>query len=139
MTIAAKLPSAVYHVVAKHGTADCAVAALAFVLRRSYEEVLIAAARVDPHVWTSGLHATGMSRVCKALGVKARWLKGEIDTEDGIGVLWASYRDSTKEHCVVLLEGWVFDVEHDPVSVWRYDEWCVANNAYGVSLLAVAE
>ena len=132
------LPSAVYHLVSKRGAADCAIASLAFLTRREYEEVLIAAAKVDPHVWRTGLHATDMVKVAKRLQVKAKWV-ASFDPEEEIGVLWVSYHDSTKEHIVVLMEGWVFDPEHNPVSVWRYDEFCSANNAYGNTLLKVVE
>lgn len=132
------IAQAAYRIAPKHGEADCAVAALAFILRRDYEDVLIAAARVSPHVWRSGLHATDMVKIARRLKIKVRW-SPRFDPDEDIGLLWTSHHDSTKEHCVVLIEGWVFELEHTPVSLWRYSEYCAAHNAFGNSLLQVLE
>lgn len=132
------LPSATYRLHSKRGASDCAVAALAIILRRDPEEVLVAAARFKPTVWGAGLYCTDMVRVARRLKVKARWLTtGQFDADEDTGVLWVSYHDSTKEHCVALIEGLVVDPEHTPVSLWEYDEFCRANNAYGNALLVV--
>lgn len=132
------LPHATYRIASKRGEADCAVAAMAMVFRLDYEEVLIASARIAPHVWRSGLHATEMTRIARRLKVKVAW-KPHFDPDEDTGLLWVSHRDSTKEHCVVLIEGWIYDVDHNPVSLWRYSEYCTAQNAYGSSLLQVIE
>lgn len=132
------LPQATYRVHSKKGDSDCGIAAMAIILRRDPEEVLIAAAKIAPTVWTKGLFCTEMVRVARRLKVKARWLtSGQFDPEDATGVLWVSYHDSTKEHCVALIDGKVIDPEHTPPSLWEYDEFCKANNAYGNSLLVV--
>lgn len=137
MTNAAKLPSAAYHIVPKRAGGDCAVASLAMILRRSYEEVLLAAAHVDKHVLHNGLSSSAMVKVCRRFGLRARWHSvRDLDTD--IGVLWVSYRDSTREHAMPLIEGWVYDVDHDPVPMWPHDDFMAANNAVARSLLVVA-
>lgn len=130
---------ATYRVIGKHGTADCAVATLAMALRQDYEAVLIAAAKINAHVWTGGLHATDILKIAKRLGAKkAKW-STTFDAADSRGVLWISHRDSTKEHCVFLLDGLVFDPDHDPVSVWDYEDYCAAQNTHGHQLLRIEE
>ncbi len=138
MATKAALPSAVYRIHPKTGDADCAVAAMAFIFRRDPEEVLIAASKVSSTVWRSGLSCVEMTKIAKRLKIHTRW-KTNFDTEDDIGVLWVSHNDTTKEHCVVLSEGWIYEVEHNPVSLWRVDEYMRANNAFGNSLLEVIE
>lgn len=132
------LPHAAYSIAPQKGSADCAVAAMACIFRRDFEEVLIAAAAVKPNVWRAGLTASEMARVARRLKVKAKW-HTQFDAEDDIGVLWCSHHDTTKEHCVVLIEGWVLDPAHSPVPMWRYEEYCKALNAFGNSLLMVTE
>lgn len=132
------LPSAVYRIAPQRGQADCAVAAMAFIFRRDQEEVLIAASHVDPTVWRTGLSCTQMSKIARRLKIKTRW-NSHFDTDESIGVLWVGFHDNTKEHCVVLIEGWIYGVEHDPVSMWRYDEYMKVRNAYGGSLMEVIE
>lgn len=129
-----RLPNAVYSVIPKHGDNDCAIACMAFVFRRDYGEVLAAAARVSKTVWASGLSCLEMIRVARALKAKAIATQ-TFDPDEDIGVLWVSFRDNTKEHVVVLKEGWVFDPDHNPVSLWRYDEFLSAMNAVPKMLL----
>jgi hypothetical protein len=132
------LPHAVYRVCAKRGSADCAIAAMATIFRRDPEEILIAAAKVRPTVWQAGLPYSEIMRVVRKLKIKAAWTE-KFDADDDIGVLWVGYNDVPKEHCVALIEGWVLDPDHDPVSLWRYSEYMMAHNAYGHSLLQVTE
>ena len=76
--------------------------------------------------------------MARRLKVKARWKHG-FDPENDRGVLTVGYNDRVGEHCVVLLEGWIIDPEHDPVTVWEYDDFYKAHNAYGTTLLEVIE
>ena len=133
------LPNVFYPLVPKQGEADCSIAVLAWYLRRKHAEVLIAAAHVSPTVWTAGLSSVEMIRVAKRLGVKARWKTQQIDLDEDIGTLWVGYHDSTKEHMVDLAEGWIYDPEHDPVTMARQEEWMRANNAYPKALMQVCE
>jgi hypothetical protein len=132
------MPHAAYRITPQRGKADCAIAAMACIFRRDFEEVLIAASQVAKTIWQSGLSAGEILRVARRLKVKAKW-HTKFDAEEDIGVLWCSHNDTTKEHCVVLIEGWVIDPGHDPVSMWRYEEYCKAMNAFGNSLLQVTE
>lgn len=138
-------PRVAYRLYPKRGESDCAIAAMATVFRRDYEEVLIAAAKVRPHAWKSGLHWIDMPRVARRLKVKTRTRKvlggvPDFDMENETGVLWVGYRDRTSEHCVVLLEGgWIADPEYDPVVLAEHDDYCAVHNAYPGGLLQVKE
>lgn len=123
-----KLPSAVFPIVPKQGEADCTIACLSMLLRREYGEVLAAAARVSKTLWTSGLSTPEIIRVARAL--KAVVVVTErFDPDEDTGVLWVSFRDRAGEHVVFLHEGLVFDPEHDPVSMWPYEDFCAVQNA----------
>lgn len=134
-----RAPEAFHRAHAKRGPADCAIAAMATIFRRDPEEVLIAAARVNPSVWTSGLTTAQMLKTARRLGIKTTLkYRDQIDPED-TGVLWVSYHDRTDEHCVALIEGIVIDPEYDPPVIARYDEYTAAMYAYGNALLMVKE
>jgi hypothetical protein len=86
-------PRVAYRVYSKRGDADCAIAAMATVFRRDYEEVLIAAAIVYPDAWNHGLTLPHMQRVARRLKIKTaiRTVTGGVpsfDIEDETGVLW---------------------------------------------------
>ena len=128
------LPSAAYAIVPKIGDADCTIACLAMAFRREYGEILVAAARVSKTVWKSGLSCPEMIRVARALKIRAVFTE-KFDPEEDTGVLWVSFRDRSTEHAVVLVEGWIFDPEHTPVSMWEYDQYCAVQNAVPKTLL----
>lgn len=132
------LPHIFFRLVPKQGENDCAIAAMASYLRLDHGAVLAAAAQVSPTVWTAGLAATEMVRVGRKLGVKLHWTS-TFDIEDDTGLLWVSYRDNTKEHVVLLVEGWVVDPDHNPVVLGRHDEWMAAHNGFPKQLLRVVE
>ena len=127
-----------YNVVAKRGEADCAIAAMATIFRLSFEEVLVAAVKISPTVWRTGLSCNEMLKVAKRLKVKATWAT-QFDPSAAVGVLCISYNDVPREHCVVLVDGWVLDPECDPVQLWRYADYCAVQKAYGTFLMQVAE
>ena len=122
------LPSAVYPIVPKQGAADCAIACLAMLLRRDYGEVLAAAARISKTLWTAGLTPKEMIRVARALKSCVA-LSYTFDPEEDTGIVWVTFRDRTGDHVVFLHQGFVFDPEHDPVSMWTYDDFCAVQNA----------
>lgn len=130
--------SAVHRLHAKWGDNDCTIAAMATIFRREPGEVLIAASKVSPTVWRTGLSCKEMLKVAHRLKIKARWKHG-FDPEEDTGVLVIGFNDKVGEHCVVLLEGWIIEPEHDPVSVWRFDDYYKATNSYGTTLLEVVE
>jgi hypothetical protein len=125
-----------YRAHAKAGENDCAIAAMATIFRREPGEVLVAAAKVKPTVWKDGLSCNEMLKVAKRLKVKATWAM-KFDPETAVGVLWVTYNDVPKEHCVVLIAGWVIDSDCDPVEVMRYVDYCASEKAYGTVLLQV--
>lgn len=130
--------SAPFRLYPKRGDADCTIAAMATIFRRDYEDVLLAAAQVSKHVWRSGLHCPDVLRVARRLKIKARWCR-TFDSEAETGMLWVSYHDSAKEHCVVLINGLVVDPDHNPVSLWDVDDYMRAQNAFANQLLIVEE
>lgn len=132
------LPHAFYRLYPQRGEADCTIASMATIFRRDLEEVLVAAALISKTVWRSGLTCPEMVRVAKKLGIKVKW-HVKFDVEDGVGVLWVSHHDTTKEHCVALIDGWVFDPAHNPISMAPVEDYYKAFNAFGNSLLQVVE
>ena len=132
------MPHAFFHLYSKRGKSDCAIASMATIFRRDYEEVLIAASRASSTVWRMGLSCKDMSTIARRLKVKTKW-KHNPDFEEDIGVLMIDYNDSSKCHAVVLIEGWIFDPEHNPIMACRFDEYYRAHNAYGTALLEVIE
>jgi hypothetical protein len=140
----AAFPHAAYRIYSKRGDSDCAIAAMATVFRRDYEEVLIAAAKVAPHAWKSGLTWLQMRQVARRLKVKTLVRKAvphlDFDMEDETGVLWVGHHDSTNEHCVVLLDGgWIIDPEYNPAVISEHDDYLRVHNAYPGALLQVVE
>ena len=128
--------SVVYPIVPKLGSADCVIACLATILRRDYGEVLCAAARVSKTVWQSGLSMPETLKTARRLKASAAFTE-RFDPEEDSGVLFVGFRDKTDDHAVVLIEGWVFDPEHTPVSMWPYDDFLAVQNAVPKTLLKV--
>jgi len=128
------LPHAVVRLYPKRGENDCGVAVLASYLRCDYEEVLLAAAKVNPHVWQRGLYYQDFVKVASRLGVPAKWTKA-FSTDDDCGVLWVTYNDLKMEHVVLLDEGRIYDSDHNPVSVWSTEDFFAHYNAVPVHLL----
>lgn len=132
------LPHAFYRLCPKQGEADCGIAALATYLRRDHAEVLIAAAHISKTVWQVGLGAAEMVKVARRLGVRTKWYE-VFDIEEDIGVLWIGFNDSNKQHVVFLAEGWIFDPDHNPVSMAWHSEFTTACNGYAHQVLKVVE
>lgn len=129
-----QLPHAVIRLYPKRGENDCGIATLASYLRRDYEEVLIAAAKVAPRVWQAGVYCNDFVRIARRLGVGVRWHK-TFDLDVDTGVLWVSYNDRNMEHVVLLDEGRIYDNDHNPVSVWTPEDWFGHYNAVPKLLL----
>jgi ABC-type bacteriocin/lantibiotic exporter with double-glycine peptidase domain len=140
----AAFPHAAYRLISKRGANDCAIASLAMILRREYEEVLLASAKVSPTVWKDGLTVTEMQKVAKRLKINTRILKArpsyEFDITAETGVLWVGYNDSAREHVVALFEGgWIVEPEYDPPVMAEHDDYLAVHNAYAGGLLQVIE
>lgn len=112
----------VFHAVLKRHEADCAVAALACLLQRSYEEVLVAAAQILPHVLTKGLYNEEIIKVADLFGVSLEERTyEEIDFQKSTGILGFKVGEQDDEHAVVLSHGLVFEVEDG--SVWKVRDY----------------
>lgn len=129
-----QLPHAVIRLYPKRGENDCAIATLASYLRRDYEEVLLAAGKVQPRVWEAGLYCTDFIKVANRLKVPVKWHK-TFDLDADTGVLWVSYNDRGLEHVVLLDEGRIYDNDHDPISVWSPEDYFGHYNATPKQLL----
>jgi len=107
----------------KRHKGDCAVAALATLLRVPYEEMLVAAAKVQPLVLVRGLHNDEIIEVAAAFG---RVLVEESGTEldlKATGILGGKLASNTgeDEHAVVVSGGILFDP--DDGEVWRVKDY----------------
>lgn len=93
---------------------DCAVAALATYLALPYEDVLRAAARVEPaYDGTSGLWVEQIKRTSSALGHPLKRRK-TVDTDEDFGIVEFS------DHVAVLWHGLIFDPDG---RVWEADDY----------------
>lgn len=130
-----RLPSVFVRLIPKRGDNDCAIASLASFTGSDYEEVLLAAGKVSKTLWNSGLSGPEHIRVCKRLGVKARWFK-TYDIEEDTGVLWVEYHENAKKaHSVVLVEGRIYDPDYNPVFIAEHDDYFRHFNAHPRDLL----
>lgn len=101
----------------QRGKMDCCVASMSMLFNRSYEEVLIVAARIAPRVLKSGLWTTDMLRIGQEFGYRLRRRLRNIDLDEMTGILSVRYRKERIDHAVFLTNGLVFDPELLP-AVW---------------------
>ncbi len=115
----------IFHIVLQRHKSDCAVAALASLLCCTYEEVLIAAAGVDPRVLAKGLDVDEIRRVLTAFGKQATYWPdaSAVDLTDAQGILGVKPRGRGRytEHAVVLSDGLVFDPAARVSVVWEVE------------------
>ena len=121
---------------------DCAVAALATILRVPYEEVLVTAARVEPLVLVEGLDNDDMIEIAKRFGRTLTERTGdEIDYRSAIGILGAhlkTHENPNDEHAVVLSQGLVFDPDSKG-EIWRVRDWIRHFRATAIDLLELED
>lgn len=105
-----KLFHQIHHQRGKH---DCGVACLATLLGRSYEEVLVAAAKVSPNVLKKGLYANDLAKIAASLGSELKRNVGQIDLDEKTGILEIKIKNRKhhREHFAFLVNGLVFDPE----------------------------
>lgn len=87
---------------------DCGVATLATLLGRSYEDVLLAAAKISPNVLKKGLYSSDLARIAESLDSKLKRHVGQIDLDDKTGILEIKLKNG-REHFVFLVNGLVYD------------------------------
>lgn len=138
-------PPAVIRLHPQRGRADCVIAALATYLRVDPEEVLIAASKVAPNVWREGLGDREILRVARRLGYRVRWRR-TFDAEEDTGVLQVEFRDqidpasgNLRKHAVTLIEGAVFEADHNPVTRWEASTYLSYFNAEPKQLLEMMD
>ena len=125
-------------VVLQRHIGDCAVAALATILRVPYEEVLVVAARIRPLVLVEGLDNDDLIKTAKQFGKTLVKCTGEeIDYRRSIGILGAhlAKQPGDDEHAVVLSQGLVFDPDSKG-EIWRVRDWV---RKFGASKLDLLE
>ena len=123
-----------------HHRGDCAIAALACVLQRPYEEVLVTSSQINPLVLVEGLNNDQMIRVAKRFGRTLVERTGtEIDLRTMTGILGAQLRwnENWDEHAVVLAHGLVFDP--DGGEVWSVRDYLKRFMARKLDLLELED
>lgn len=103
----------------KRHKGDCAVSALASLLNVKYEEVLVAAAKMDNLVLVNGLNTKEMIRLAAAFGKRL-----ELQFSDDIdymstGILGIAWKETWSEHALLMSHGLVFDP--DDGEVWMVE------------------
>ena len=124
-----------------HHRGDCAVSALATILRVPYEEVLVVAARRYPTVLVDGLVNEDMIWIAKMFGrILVERTGEEIDYRKAIGILGAHLKEQPEEdeHAVVLSHGLVFDPDSKG-EIWRVRDWIRHFGATDLDLLELED
>jgi hypothetical protein len=125
----------VLRLVAQRNDADCAIATLASLTGLSYEEVLIAAARVAP--CETGMSLTQMRMVASELGVElAIKRQGRDDPETETGILYVSNTREHIYHVAILRQGSIIDTDH---SIWDWDVYLASKRFKAGSLLVLED
>jgi len=99
----------IFHTVRQRSTNDCAVAALASFLGRSYEEVLIAAALLTPEILYRGMENADMIGTARQFGICLLPKAPPIDIEEDSGILGVKVKGVKDEHALVLSNGLIYD------------------------------
>lgn len=110
--------SPIITVVVQRAAADCGVAALAMILGKTYEEILVACGYDNPRVLTDGLWTSELIRIALAFGQPLR-RRRKFDLETDFGLLRLS------DHVVVLKNGLIIDPADG--SVWDVDVYLATN------------
>ena len=104
-------------VVLQRAASDCAVAVLAMLTGKTYEEILLAVGQEQPKVLKKGLWVAEIIRIASAAGVPLKKRKKfDLETDCGILCLY--------DHVVVLKNGLVIDPADG--SIWEADVYLAA-------------
>ncbi len=125
----------------QHHDGDCAVACLASLLNVRYEEMLVAAAKVQPLVLVEGLVNEEIIKIASLFGRTLEEHVGdEIDYRRSTGILgfkFGAEHIDNNEHAVVLSHGLVFDPADN--EVWRVRDYAIAHQIGNVDLLELED
>lgn len=108
---------------------DCAVATMAMLLNKSYEEVLVA---FSHNVIAQGASIRQIQLAARKLGCRIAWRRGPLDLETDSGVLVVSGAKWKADHLVILKEGLIIDTD---ATIWEPDVFMAAYEARPLSLL----
>lgn len=103
---------------------DCAIWSLSVLTGIAYEDVLLAAAKVDTRAGANGLWFGQLVRIARLLGVTLR-RKRRADLETDTGIL-SLYLDGRYGHAAVLKQGQIIDVDS---TVWDAEAYLAAKQA----------
>lgn len=112
---------------------DCAVATMAMLLGRSYEEVLVA---FSHNVIAQGASIRQIQLVGRKLGHALRWRRGPLDLETDTGILVVSGAKWKADHLVILKEGLIIDTD---ATIWEPDVFMGVYEARPLSILTTEE
>ena len=115
------------------GEADCAIAALAMLLGKTYGEVAPIVTEVAPKALQRGLWVTEMQRVVRKLGGVLR-VSRTFNLDEDVGLLMIDLEDSG--HVVVLFRGVL--INPGDGCVWEPDAYLAKSAAKPRSLLTLA-
>ena len=116
---------------------DCGLAALSTYCTIPYEDVYVAAIKVDPRLPKRGTTVTELIAVAKKLGrtfTRVHYRKVDLDEDEGVlGVTW----NWTKSHghWVVLMGGMIIDPGQNPATAMKAGEYLSAMDGRGGTLL----
>lgn len=112
---------------------DCAICALAMLLGRDYEDVLLAVDKVDKQAGKKGLWSTQIKKAAQLLGQPLK-MKRKFDLETAAGILAVDHPKGLA-HALLLREGLVFDYDG---LVWDVEDY-LAEKGLTVSHLLVVD
>lgn len=131
-------PLPIFHIVLQRGTHDCAIACLAGLLGKSYEDVLVASTALVPGAYREGLNNIELMRIAQSLDAKLKRYK-RVDVEEDSGVLGIQLPGQVRNmHAVLLTHGLIFDPSDKGV-VWEADDYLRHMKAKVIDLLEVME
>lgn len=109
-------------IVAQRAHGDCGVAALATFLGMGYEDVYVAAAKIDQRRGKKGLSLKELIAVAARLGVTLeRRTRPDLDEHEGVlNVTWGRSLEGYTGHFVVLYNGMIVDPD-GPQILPHYD------------------
>jgi hypothetical protein len=125
----------VLRLVPQRNESDCAIATLSSLTGISYEEVLIAAARVAP--CETGMYMTQIQHVASELGVELLLKrKGRYDPETATGILSVSNAKASIWHVAILRQGSIIETDN---SIWDWDVYLASKRLRAGSLLVMED
>ena len=105
-------------IVTSRAIGDCGICAIATYLEQTYEDVYVAAAKVDPaRRGKLGIHLPALKRIARALGCELKRAPAYLSLESAEGLLVVKWLRGSRhytgqlfrQHLVVILDGVIID------------------------------